>query len=126
MTTIKSDKFKWVSRQDKKIVTFDKLDEEIAKANVKNEMTPLPVPENWRQTDSILVKAPGYWWIHSKVDKRWRAEGKSEEVGGADWCPEAKKKYWELRGKFGMQPWDTVYKFELRNLKKFKLASETK
>lgn len=108
-----------------KAVSNEALEKIVQKELLKqdpNEMTPLPPPEGWEQTDSLLVLCPGYWWISSRVDKRWKAEGKSEEVGGIGWCPEARAAYWKLKGAYGQQPWDLVYRFEPRDLKKFKLA----
>lgn len=126
MVYIKTDKFKKIEQRDKKVVTFDKLDQAIAEANTKTEMTQLPEPENWRQTDSVMVLAPGYWRIYSYVDARWRAEGKSDSVGGVDLCHEAKAKLEDFRKRFGKIPYDLRYWFEPRDLKKFKLASEMK
>jgi len=111
--------------REKKKVSNEELEKLVQKQLLiqdPTEMTPLPAPKGWEQTDSILVLCPGYWWLHSKVDKRWRAEGKSEEVGGVYMCQEARAAFFELKHKFGIKPWDLVYRFEPRNLKKFKLA----
>lgn len=113
---------RWRSdEKDKQAVSHDELDKIIHKTNAENSMTPIPPPENWRATDSVMIEAPGYWWIHSKVDHRWRAEGKGE-VGGTDMCREAKYKFHEMKKRYGTPPWDLIYRFEPRDLKKFKLA----
>lgn len=117
---------KWLQdERDKKVASFDKLDQAVQKSIDQPEVTALPEPENWRMTDSVLVKTDGYWKIHSKVDKRWRAEGKGE-VGGLGMCIQAKSKFEDFRKRFGNPPWDVVYVFEPRNLKKFKLADDVK
>jgi hypothetical protein len=119
---------KWLrDERDKKIVPFDKLDKAVTESVNKDgpEVTPLPEPENWRTTDSVILKTDGYWWIFSKVDKRWCAEGKGE-VGGISMCREAKAKFEDFKKRFGKQPWDLTYRFEPRNLKKFKLANDVK
>lgn len=108
--------------RDKKAVGHDELEKIIHKVNTGNALTPIPPPQNWRATDSVMILAPGYWKIHSKVDHRWRAEGKSEEVGGTEMCKEAKARFFEMKSKYGTPPWDIVYVFEPRDLKKFKLA----
>ncbi len=116
---------KWLKDvRDKKVVSFDALDKAIHVDNAGAEVTPLPEPPNWRQTDSVMVVAPGYWWLHSKVDRRWIAEGKSDEVGGITMCREAKIKFWDMKKRFGKVPWDFIYRFEPRDLRKFKLASD--
>jgi hypothetical protein len=114
--------------RDKKAVGHDELDKIIHKVNTENSLTPIPPPENWRATDSVMIVAPGYWKIHSKVDRRWRAEGKSEEVGGTSMAIEAKAALQNLWDKYGRknQPWDLTYVFEPRDLKKFKLAGNTR
>jgi hypothetical protein len=119
--------FKNFDALQKKKVTNEELERLVQKELREQDpvaVTPLPAPKGWEQTDSILIKCPGYWWLHSKVDHRWRAEGKSEEVGGTGMCPEAKKAFFELRDRLGKPPWDFIYRFEPRDLKKFKLASD--
>jgi hypothetical protein len=118
--------FKRFDHDQQKKVTNEQLEAEVQRQLSETDstkVTPLPAPKGWEQTDSIMIKAPGYWWLHSKVDRRWRAEG-SGEVGGTDMCKEAKKAFFELKHRYGNPPWDMVYKFEPRDLKKFKLASD--
>lgn len=124
---INTGSFKDFDALQKRKVSLEDLEKLVQKEIVKpdaKEVTPLPEPRDWRLTDSILIKCPGYWWLHSKVDRRWRTEGKSEEVGGTEMCPEAKRSFFQLREKFGRPPWDLVYRFEPRDLKKFKLAND--
>jgi hypothetical protein len=119
---------KWLKDiKNKQAVDFDKLDHLVLKdVNADGrEITPLPPPKNWEQTDSVMIETDGYWWIHSKVDKRWRAEGKGI-VGGLSMCKEAKYKFEEMKKSFGKIPWDLTYRMEPRNLKKFKLAKDVK
>ena len=119
--------FKDFDKFEKSKVTNEQLEVLVQKELREQDpakITPLPAPKGWEQTDSVLIKCPGYWWLHSKVDKRWRAEGKSDEVGGTQMCPEAKRAFFELRHKFGATPWDFIYRFEPRDLKKFKLAND--
>ncbi|VVB50712.1 Uncharacterised protein [uncultured archaeon] len=117
--------YKHFERLQKKKVSNEQLEKLVQRELQKqdpNEITPLPAPEGWEQTDSLLIECPGYWWLHSKVDKRWRAEGKSEAVGGLGMCAEAKQAFRKLQASFGIPPWDFIYRFEPRDLKKFKLA----
>jgi hypothetical protein len=122
---------KWRSdERDKKAVKLSTL-EQIVNRESQGEckMVDLPEPENWRQTDSCLIVASGYWWLKSEKDKRWRAEGKSAEVGGTSMCIEAKRAFWELKKKYGPKvPGELryAYEFDRAGLKKFKLAQEQK
>jgi len=121
-------RFKKYDEQQKKKVSFDQLDKlvrEQVDGGPDKQITKLPEPEGWRFTDSILIKCPGYWWLHSNSDDRWRAQGKSNEVGGTDMCPEAKRAFYELQQKLGKKvPFDFIYRFEPRDVRKFKLASD--
>ncbi len=120
---------RWLAdERDKRSVSYDDLDKIIAKDLVgspEKSLSNLPEPKDWRLEDTQLIKAPGYWWLDSKVDPRWKAQGKGEEIGGLDMCIEAKRAFWELKKKLGNKvPWDFKYVHEPRDLKKFKLASE--
>ena len=118
--------FKKYDNNQKNKITLAEL-ESRAQAEMRNDdpnkMVPLPPPKEI--PDSCLIKCPGYWWLVSSIDKRWKAEGKSDEVGGVDMCGEARIAFMQLKDRLGDKvPWDLVYKFEPRDLKKFKLASD--
>lgn len=118
---------KWSrDERDKRRVSYDKLDgiiQEQLLAGPEKQMAKLPEPEGWDQTDSVLMKCQGYWWLHSNSDKRWRREG-SGEVGGKTLCKEARKAFFELKSALGNPPFDFIYRFEPRDLKKFRLAED--
>ncbi len=124
MAFILNPNFKRYDKEQKNKLSVSDL-EKLALADMRNtdprKITPLPPPKEL--PDSVLIKCPGYWWLLSNSDPRWKAEGKSEEVGGRDMCPEAKIAFRKLKEKLGKKtPFDLVYRFEPINLKKFKLA----
>lgn len=120
--------FRDYDKAQKNRKSFDELDRivrEQVDGGPDKQITKLPEPEGWRFTDSVLIKCPGYWWLHSNSDHRWKAEGKSDEVGGTQMCPEARKAFYQLQQKYGKKvPFDFIYRFEPRNLKKFKLSND--
>ncbi len=118
-----------IDQIEKKKVSYDQLDKIIQAQLVggpDKQVATLPEPRGWDQTDSVLIECEGFWWLDSKVDPRWNAEGKAI-VGGKSMCPEAKRAFLVKKEKLGSKvPWDLKYRFEPLNLRKFRLAGEKK
>jgi hypothetical protein len=52
---------------------------------------------------------PGTWWMRSKKDPRWNADGRSTWVGGFEMPKECKYKFEELKQKLKEEPPDDLY-----------------